>query len=349
MAPRDPTLLPLDSKFIPRFAQIATFMRAQYRPSAAGLDIAMFGVPFDWGSSNRAGARHGPAQMREFSRLIRQVHFVTKMAPFDSCRIADIGDTPVNPLDLMGTLKDIQKFAADAIKAGAITLAAGGDHTIALPLMRAAAQKYGPLGMLQFDSHPDTHDTLLNHKYNHATCFRRAIEESVLDPKRHVMLGIRGTLYSPDDLDWAYAKGVTIITIEDFYEMGVPKVIAKIREVLGVNKPSYLTIDIDGMDPTCAPGTGAPEPGGLMTRDAQVILRGMAGLSWIGADINEVSPPLDPMGQTAQLANNLMFEELCLLTEAIERRRAKGAPKRRASAKASKKKPRTARSRARRR
>lgn len=347
MAPRDPTLLPLDSKYIPRFAQIATFMRAQYRPSPAGLDIAMFGVPFDWGSSNRAGARHGPAQMREFSRLIRQVHFVTRMAPFDACRIADIGDTPVNPLDLMGTLKDIQKFAADVLKAGAMTLAAGGDHTIALPLMRAVAEKHGPLGMLQFDSHPDTHDTLLSHKYNHATCFRRAIEESVLDPKRHVMLGIRGTLYSPDDLDWAYAKGITIITIEDFYEMGVQKVIAKIRQVLG-DKPSYLTIDIDGMDPMCAPGTGAPEPGGLLTRDAQVILRGMSGLNWTGADINEVSPPLDPSGQTAQLANNLMFEELCLLTEAVERRRAKGVPKR-PSRKAAKKKPRLARVRARRR
>ncbi|MFQ6023969.1 MAG: agmatinase [Acidiferrobacterales bacterium] len=315
----DDTLQPLDSAAIPRFAEAATFMRAQLREDPAGLDIAMAGVPFDWGSTNRAGARHGPAQMREMSRLIRQVHFVTKLAPFQVCRIADVGDAPVNPLDLMGTLETVQAFFERIHAAGALPLSAGGDHTIALPILRAIV-KDGPVGMLQFDSHSDTHDVLLGHKYNHGTCFRRAIEEGIVDPKRLVQIGIRGTLYSVDEHDWARSQGVTMITIEDFFEIGVAEVIEKTRSVLG-DGPVYITFDIDGLDPIYAPGTGAPEPGGLSIRDAQVILRGMQGLNLIGADVNECSPPLDPTGNTALVACNLMFEELCLLADAVRRRK----------------------------
>lgn len=312
-------LEPIDSKFVPRFAQIATFMRAAFREKAEGLDIAMYGVPLDWGSSNRDGARHGPAQMREMSRLIRQTHFVTKMQPFKECKIADLGDAAVNPLDLMGSYDSIQNFVSEIVESGALPLGIGGDHSITLPILRAVAAKHGPLGLLQFDSHPDTHDELLGHRYNHATCFRRGIEENVVDPKRYVMLGIRGTLYAPDDLDWAYERGVTIITIEDFFEMGVEATIAKIHEVLG-DEPAYLTFDIDGMDPKDAPGTGAPEPGGPSFRECQEVLRGLRGLNLYGADVNEVSPPLDPSGMTALVACNVAFEELCLLADCVKRR-----------------------------
>lgn len=322
MSPADESTLPTDSKHVARFSDIANFMRAPFQPDPTGLDIAMAGVPFDM-PSNRGGARHGPAQMREMSRLIRRIHFATRMAPFEVCRVADVGDAPVNPYDPSDeSLAKITTFFDRIVEAGALPLVAGGDHTITLPVMRAVAKKHGTLGMLHFDAHPDTHDELLGNKYNHATCFRRAIEEGVLDPKRHVMVGIRGTLFSADDLDWALDHGITIIDIDTFYDLGVAETIATARRVLG-DGPSYITFDIDGMDPIYAPGTGAPEPGGLMMRDAQLILRGMRGLDLYGADVNEVSPPLDPTGLTANVANNLMFEELCLLADAVDRRRAK--------------------------
>ena len=327
MNPRDESLQPIDSSVYPRFTQIATFMRAQHRESAAGLDIAMVGVPFDWGSTNRAGARHGPAQIREMSRLIRRVHFVSRISPFEIARVADVGDAPVNPLDLAGTYESVEAFFDGILGHGTLPLSVGGDHAITLPILRALAKKTGPIGMLQFDAHSDTYDTLVDDsfggRYNHGTCFRRAIEEGALDPKRLVQVGIRGSMFHADQNDWALAQGVTIIDIETFFDIGVKKTIEKARKVLG-NKPAYITLDIDGLDPTSFPGTGAPEPGGLSMRDAQVILRGMQGLDLWGADVNECSPPLDPTGMTALNCANLLFEELCLLADTVERRRAKG-------------------------
>ncbi len=308
-----------DPNRVPRFANVATILRAAQKADAAGLDIALAGVPFDLGSSFRSGARHGPAQVREMSRLIKQLNYSTKVAPFELCKIADVGDAPVNSLDIEASLESIQAFFEDIVANGAVPLAVGGDHTISLPVLRAVA-KDRPVGLLQVDAHSDTMDKMLGKEYANGTPFRRAIEEGLIDPRRTVQTGIRGTLFEADEHAWAYEQGVTIISTDDFFEWGVEKVIDKTRAVLA-DGPVYLTFDMDVLDPAYAPGTGGLEIGGLTTRDAQLLLRGMYGLNFVGADINEIAPPLDPTGNTALVAANIMFEELCLLADCIHRKR----------------------------
>ena len=307
-----------DPNRVPRFANVATILRAAQKADAAGLDIALAGVPFDLGSSFRSGARHGPAQVREMSRLIKQLNYSTKVAPFELCKIADVGDAPVNSLDIEASLESIQAFFEDIVANGAVPLAVGGDHTISLPVLRAMA-KHGPVGLLQVDAHSDTMDKMLGKEYANGTPFRRAIEEGLIDPQRAVQIGIRGTLFEADEHAWAYEQGVTIISTDDFFELGVGNAIEKARAVLA-DKPVYLTFDMDVLDPAYAPGTGGLEIGGLTTRDAQLLLRGMYGLNFVGADITEIAPPLDPTGNTALVAANIMFEELCLLADCIQRR-----------------------------
>jgi guanidinopropionase len=288
-------------------------MRSQLRESPADLDIAMFGVPFDLGSSFRSGARHGPAQIREMSRLIREVNYATRIAPFDLCRIADIGDAPVNSLDLDSSLRSIQEFVQEILDAGARPLAAGGDHTISLPILRAAASD-SALALVQVDAHSDTQDLMLGKKYASGTPFRRAVEEGLIDPQRTVQIGIRGTLFTADELDWALQQGITIIDMDEFETLGASGVAEKAQEIIA-GKDCYLSIDIDALDPGVAPGAGGLEPGGLSVRQVQVLLRELRGSCFLGADIVEVSPPLDATGGTALVAANLMFEALCLLAE----------------------------------
>jgi guanidinopropionase len=319
MSDRDNTLQPIDSAVTPRFAEVATFMRTAQRTGAEGLDIALCGVPFDLGSTNRAGARGGPAQIREMSRLIRKVNASSRIAPFDLCRVADVGDAPQNPLDLMDSLDKTTAFFRDIHDAGAAPVSAGGDHTITLPILRAIVRD-GPIGVLHFDAHADTLDELLGSRYNHGTPFRRAVEEELIDPRRTVQIGLRGTRYSDDDIQYGYDVGMRIITMDDFEEMGRKAAIAEARRVVG-DGPSYVTFDMDGLDPVFAPGTGAPEPGGLTMRDAQVMLRGFQGLHLIGGDVCEVAPPLDPAGHTALNAANIMFEILCIVADSVARRR----------------------------
>jgi guanidinopropionase len=302
-----------DVNTVPRFANLNPFMRANYQENPDGLDIAMAGVPFDLGSSFRIGSRHGPAQMREMSRMIRQVHYPSMLEPFERFRIADVGDAPVNSLDIEESLEGIEAFFQKIHTAGALTLAAGGDHTITLPILRAIARDH-PLSLVQFDAHSDTIDTMLGKKFANGTPIRRAIEEGLLDPKSIVQIGLRGTLFKADDLDWAKEQGIEIIDMDDFFEMGLSRVIDKIHEVVGDNL-TYLTFDIDSLDPAFAPGAGGLEPGGLTVREAQLLLRGLKGIRFTGADINEVCPPLDPSGNTALVACHLMFEQLCLLVE----------------------------------
>ncbi len=298
---------------VPRFANVATFMRSRLVDGPADLDIAMFGVPFDLGSSFRTGARHGPSQIREMSRLIREVNYTTKIAPFDLCRIADIGDSPVNPLDMTDSLLSIQRFAQQIADAGARPLAAGGDHTISLPILRAIVRD-APLGLVQIDAHSDTQDAMLGSAYANGTPFRRAVEEGLIDPRRTVQVGIRGTLFSMDELDWAHSSGITIIDMDELESSGAKGVAEKVREIVS-GDDCYLSFDIDALDPGVAPGSGGLEPGGLSVRQAQCILRGLRGVKFVGADIVEVSPPLDASGNTALVAANIMFEELCLLAE----------------------------------
>jgi len=307
---------------VPRFANINPFMRATYQDSPEGLDIAMVGIPFDLGSSNRTGSRHGPAQMREMSRNIRQVHYPSMMEPFKMYRIADVGDAPVNSLDIPESLELIETFIRGIVEAGALPLAAGGDHTITLPMLRAVARET-PLSLVMIDAHSDTVDTMLGKKYANGTPIRRAIEEGILDPRRVVQVGIHGTLFSPTDLSWAREQGITLIDMDDFDEMGLSGVLKTVHEVVD-DTESYLTFDIDSLDPAFAPGAGGAEPGGFTVREAQRLLRGLKGIRFVGADINEVCPPLDTSGNTALVAVHLMFEELCLLVESLNSRREEG-------------------------
>ncbi|MFM8747058.1 MAG: agmatinase [Aestuariivirga sp.] len=307
----DPRFQPVDAAITPRFAGIATFMRTQRHEISPDLDIALVGVPFDIGVNYRAGARQAPAAVREASRLIRRVHNVSGIAPYDICNVADVGDAPVNPIDLARSIQMIEDFFTKIHAAGALPLTIGGDHTVPLPILRAIARER-PVGVFQIDSHADTLDTLADTRINHATTFRRAVEEGLIDPKRTIQIGLRGSRFSPDDIKWGQDQGFTCITFEDYERMGRAAVIARAAEVLG-DGPSYITIDIDGIDPAWAPGTGVPEIGGLTPRDVQVMLRSLQGKKLVGGDICEVAPCFDPTGVTAVTAANLMWEMLCVM------------------------------------
>ena len=305
---------PLESMATPRYADVATFFRLPIIKDLSKLDYCICGVPWDGGTTNRPGARHGPREVRNSSSLVRLYHPVSLKSPYDKFNVADIGDCPVNPADLQDSLKKIEKFYKEIRKSQTIPITIGGDHLVSLPVLRAlAADK--PVGLFQFDSHTDTYDTYFGgFKYTHGTPFRRAIEENLIDPKKYVMLGIRGSLYNPDDLTWAKDQGVTIITIDDYYKMGFEKVINKIYEVLA-GTPTYLTFDIDGIDSTFAPGTGTPEVGGFNVRESQTIIRALNKLDFIGSDVVEVSPPFDINNMTSHVGATMAFEILCAMTK----------------------------------
>jgi guanidinopropionase len=311
---------PLSGLAIPRFGEVATFMRLPIERDPAKLDIALVGVPWDGGTTNRPGARHGPREIRNMSTLMRRVHHVSLVAPYELCRVGDHGDTPVNPIDLQDSLKRIEGFFATLHQAGATPLSAGGDHLVTLPILRAIA-KDGPVGLIHFDAHSDTGDTYFGgEKYTHGTPFRRAVEEGLLDPKRIIQIGIRGSVYSADEKDWAQSVGIRIVHIEEFFRLGVEGTVAEARRIIG-DGPAYLSFDVDGLDPVYAPGTGTPEIGGFSTAEAQQMIRGLAGLDLIGGDVVEVAPPFDPSGNTALVGATMMFEILCVLAPAVHRRK----------------------------
>ena len=311
---------PIDGATTPRFASVPTFMRLPPEPDPAKLDIALVGVPWDGGTTNRAGARHGPREIRNMSSLMRRVHHVSRIAPYELCRIGDHGDAPTNPVDLIDSLTRIEGFYARLHAAGAVPLTAGGDHLISLPILRSIARAR-PVGMVHFDAHSDTNDSYFGgYKFTHGTPFRRAIEEGLLDPKRTVQIGIRGSIYNVDDEKFAIDAGIRIIHIEEFFALGVDWVIAEARRIVG-NGPTYISFDVDGLDPAYAPGTGTPEIGGFSTAEAQRMVRGLQGLDLIGGDVVEVSPPFDPSGNTAIVGGTLMFEILCVLADAVNRRK----------------------------
>ena len=311
---------PLGGSELPRYAGRSTFMRLPQIEDPAEVDIALVGLPWDSGSTNRVGQRHGPREIRSNSTMMRLVHQASRIAPYDLCRIADLGDVPVNPIDLHDTLVRVQDFYERVQAGGAVPLTAGGDHLGTLPILRGIAAGT-PLGLVQFDSHSDTNDTYFgDNPFTHGTPFRRAIEEGLLDPKRIVQVGIRGSMYEASDLDWALEQGIRVIEIEEYFELGVDDVIAEIRRVVG-DGPTYVTFDVDGLDPVYAPGTGTPEVGGYTTPEAQRMIRGLRGLDLVGADVMEVAPPFDSAGITALTGANLMFELLCVLADAVDRRR----------------------------
>ena len=311
---------PTAGQTTPRFADIATFFRLPIVKDLNQLDYCICGIPWDGGTTNRPGARHGPREIRNASSLIRTYHPSSLKSPYDKFQIADIGDCPVNPADLQDSLNKVTNFYNSIVESNTIPLSIGGDHLVSLPILRALA-KNKPVGMFQFDSHSDTWDTYFGgFKYTHGTPFRRAIEEGLLDPKRVVQIGIRGTAYNLDDIEWGEAQGVRIIRVEELFDRGIESVMEEAKSIVG-KEPTYCSFDIDFIDPSYAPGTGTPEIGGPNTFEAQKSIRLMRGLNLVGADLVEVSPPFDASGGTAWVGASLMFELMCVLADAIDRRR----------------------------
>jgi guanidinopropionase len=309
---------------MPRFAGLATLMRLPYldfdHEAFPQVDIGLVGIPWDGGTTNRAGARHGPRQVRDLSTMIRNVNRASGINPFSLCNCADLGDTPVNPVDVMDSMARIKTFFDRVCDAGVAPLAVGGDHLSTLPVMRALA-KNGPVGMVHFDAHTDTWDGYFGgFKYTHGTPFRRAVEEGLLDPKRTVQIGIRGALYNDAEDTWGQEQGIRVIDIDEFHAMGIEAVMQEARRVVG-DGPTYVSFDVDALDPVYAPGTGTPEIGGMTTLEAQWAVRALRGLNLVGGDVVEVSPPFDTSGNTAMVGATMLFEILCVLADSVNSRK----------------------------
>lgn len=300
----------------PRFTGPVTFMRTQMVRDPSEVDIALIGVPYDGAVEARPGPRYGPREIRNMSSFMRQVHHVTRINPYEHCRIGDVGDVLVaDPFHIEKSHESIAEFYRKVRTSGAIPLSAGGDHSISLPILQGMVMD-GPVGMVHIDAHTDTADEELGSKLSHGTPFRRAVEQELLDPERTVQIGIRGAQNSDEGWRFSEESGMRVIFIEEFVELGVEAVIAEARRVVG-DRPTYLSFDIDSLDPAFAPGTGTPEIGGLTPIEAQALVRGLHGLNLIGADVVEVSPPFDPSGGTALVGATIMFEILCVLSEMI--------------------------------
>lgn len=323
MEPLDPRFLPVAGNVLPRFAGIATFMRLPYRPLAEAddVDIALMGVPFDSATTNRPGTRHGPRALRDASTMIRLVNAATRVAPFHMARCADLGDASVNPLSIEDTLERVGAHYAAVRAKGLVPLSAGGDHILSWPILRGLVGDRGPVGMVHFDAHSDLYAPYFGGFDSHGTPFRRAVEEGLLDPRRVVQIGLRGTSIDMSDVAFGEAHGVRMIPIEEVRSRGVDDVMDEARQVVG-DAPCYISFDIDALDPSQAPGTGTPEVGGLFVHEAQHMVRRLMGLDVIGADLVEVSPPFDVASLTALAGVNLMFELLCVLADGVARRRA---------------------------
>jgi len=302
---------PLGGNEMPRFAGPGTMFRLPSQQGAEGLDIAIVGVPLDIGTSLRPGARFGPREIRAESVMTRPYGMHTRAAPFDSFQIADVGDVALNTFNLMDSVKIIEEHYHGLLEHDVKTVTLGGDHTIALPILRAVAKKHGPVALVHVDAHADTNDHMFGEPIAHGTIFRRAIEEGLVDGKKMVQIGLRTTGYSADDFDWAREQGARVVTAEDCWYKSLGPLMAEIRQQIGSETPVYLSFDIDGIDPAFAPGTGTPEPGGLTNTQAIEIIRGCHGLNLVGCDLVEVSPQYDTSGNTALLAANLVFEMLC--------------------------------------
>ena len=310
----DPFFKPVSGFDLPRFAGVPTFMRLPHvsldTPKISDVDIGIIGVPWDSGTTNRPGPRHGPRQLRDASTMIRAQHPVSGIRPYEKLNCADLGDVSINPADIEDSMNRITSFYKTVIEKGIKPLTAGGDHLTSLPVLRAIADR-GPLGMIHFDSHTDLfHSYFDGTMFTHGTPFRRAVEENLLDPKRVIQIGIRGTQYDREDLDFASAVGIRVVKIEEFFDRGIEDVMAEARDIVG-EKETYISYDIDFIDPAFAPGTGTPEVGGPNSYEALKVVRELTGVKIVGADMVEVSPPFDPSSNTAFLGVSVMFELLC--------------------------------------
>lgn len=306
-----------DPKSHPRFTGILSFMRAPFTEKLTDLDIAMCGVPYDGGVTNRTGTRLGPRDVRIQSSMMRCYNQATGAAPYEKARIGDIGDAwPVMPFELESAHREIESFFADIKEAGALPLAVGGDHSMTLPILRAIA-KESPVALIQIDAHCDTGGMYQGSEHHHGSSFSAAVNEGLIDPKKSVQIGIRGGTIVPDLWKFSYDKGMRVITIDELYDMGINAAMAEAKKIVG-DTPVYVTFDIDSLDPAFAPGTGTPEIGGITSYEALKMVRSLKDLNIIGADIVEVSPPFDPSGGTALIAATVMFELLCLMADCVE-------------------------------
>ncbi|MQA10549.1 MAG: agmatinase [Pseudonocardiaceae bacterium] len=305
---------PTDTSELPRFAGFATFARLPRIDQVSDVDIAVLGVPFDAGVSYRPGARFGPAAVREASRLLRPYHPALDASPFDGTQVVDAGDIAMNPYNIGAAIETLQHEAERFGARGTKLVSVGGDHTIALPLLRAAAAKHGPVALLHFDAHLDTWDTYFGEPYTHGTPFRRAVEEGVLDTEALCHVGTRGPLYGKADLDEDKRMGFGIVTSSDVLRRGVDEVADALRARIG-DRPLYVSVDIDVLDPAHAPGTGTPEAGGMTSRELLEILRGLAGTTLVGADVVEVAPVYDHAEITSIAASHVAYDLVTLLAK----------------------------------
>ncbi|MST35166.1 agmatinase [Acidimicrobiaceae bacterium USS-CC1] len=333
MTPEPPAPEPIgppDGRRVPRFAAPDTFARLPTLDAVGAAAVAVVGVPFDAGVSYRPGARFGPQAVRAGSKLLRPYHPALGVEPWRVQQVADAGDLAVNPFDIAGAIEAVAAGAADLLGRAGHLVAIGGDHTIALPLLRATAARHGPVALVHFDAHLDTWDTYFDAPYTHGTPFRRAVEEGVLALEASAHVGIRGPLYAPRDLIEDHDLGFATVTTLEVAERGVADALARIKARVG-GRPVYVSVDIDVLDPAHAPGTGTPEPGGLTSRELLALLRGLDGVHLVGADVVEVSPAYDHAELTALAAANVVYDLLGLFAlqagrQPAGRRSAGGAP-----------------------
>lgn len=305
---------PVAATEVPRYAGLGTFARLPQLGSVPDYDVAIVGVPFDGGTSFRPGARFGPSNVREASRLLRPgFHPELQTTAVETAQFVDAGDLSCTPYDNVLAVKQIQEQATRLVAKDKTVIAIGGDHTIALPMIRATAAVHGPVALLHFDAHLDTWDTYFGEEITHGTMFRRAFEEGLLVEDRSMHVGIRGPVYDKDDFIRDHEFGFQIIRCSDIDTMGIPAVVQRIKDRIG-DTPVYLSIDIDVLDPAYAPGTGTPEMGGMHSREILQTLRGLSGLNIVGADVVEVAPAYDHADITSLAAATLVFEMMSLLT-----------------------------------
>ena len=306
----EPHPMPVDALAYPRFAGIATFMRLPNIADPNLLDVALIGVPYDGGTTYRTGPRFGPRRIREQSAIIRPYHPVLDLSPFERLRVADYGDLSVNPISIEDTFQKITEGLAPVLEAGTVPMCVGGDHSILLPILRAIHAAHGPVGLIQLDAHSDTWDQYWGMKYSHGTPVRRAIEEGLLAEPNILQIGLRGQLYGAGDMDYPREHKIDMVTAEEFHEHGLLLIREKLESFRGLK--TYLSLDIDVVDPAFAPGTGTPQVGGLSSVQILGLVRALRGLDFVGADLVEVSPQFDSADITSLLAANLLFEQLCL-------------------------------------
>jgi agmatinase len=311
----EPPVGPPDALTVPRFAGPDTFARLPRLDDVGHAGLAVLGVPFDSGVSYRPGARFGPGSVRAGSKLLRPYHPYLDVEPWRTLQIADAGDVAVNPFDIAAAVGQVERGARAVLERADRLVTVGGDHTVALPLLRATAARHGPVALIHFDAHLDTWDTYFGAPYTHGTPFRRAVEEGLLALDRSAHVGIRGPLYATTDLAEDRELGFAVVSTVDVARRGVDEAIDRVRDRIG-DRPVYVSVDIDVLDPAHAPGTGTPEPGGLTTRELQLILRGLDGLRLVGGDVVEVAPSYDHAELTAVAAANVVYELLSLLARA---------------------------------